>query len=97
MTRVVVRPERLREYLDASEVYRTAAERVGGHFWLFADDSATNTYFEFREAADADRLAAIETTAHTLDSVGAGALLESCATRDALGVGREVPSEASRS
>jgi len=93
----VVRPERLRHYLDASELFRTAAERAGGHFWLFADDSAANTYFEFREAADAERLAAIEAAARAIDSDRADVLEDCCATRDAIAVCREVPSEAPRS
>ena len=89
-----MRPDRLRHYLDASELFRTAAERVGGHFWLFADDSAANTYFEFREASDAERLSAIETTARAIDPGAADVLLECCATREAVAVCREVPSEA---
>jgi len=97
ITRAVVRPDRLRHYLDASELYRTAAERAGGHFWLFADDSAANTYFEFREAADAERLAAIEAAARAIDPDRVDVLRECCATRDAVAVCREVPSEAPRS
>jgi len=96
ITRVVVRPERLRHYLDASELFRIAAARAGGHFWLFADDSTANTYFEFREAADVERLAAIEAAARTIDPDRAGVLEECCATRDAVAVCREVPSEAPR-
>lgn len=91
-----MRPDRLRHYLDASELYRTAAERAGGHFWLFADDSAANTYFEFREASDTARLAAIETAAREIDPDGPGVLRNCCATRDAVAICREVPSEAAR-
>ena len=88
-----MRPDRLRHYLDASELYRTAADRAGGRFWLFADDAAANTYFEFREASDAERLAAIETAARAIDPARAGILEASCATRDTVAICREVPSE----
>lgn len=97
ITRVVVRPDRLRHYLDASELYRKAAERAGAYFWLFADDSAANTYFEFREASDEERLSAIEAAAREIDPNGADVLRECCATRDTLAVCREIPSEAPRS
>lgn len=90
-----MRPEGLRIYLDASELYRSAAEEVGGHFWLFADDRAGNTYFEFREAADVERLEAIETRARAIDAGAAAALLECCESRDAIATCREVPSSAS--
>lgn len=88
-----MRSDRLVRYLEASELYRAAAERTGGHFWLFADDSAANTYFEFREAADVERLAAIETSARDIDPDGAGALADSCETREAVATCREVPAE----
>ena len=94
IARVVVRSDRLRDYLDASELYRTAAEREGGHFWLFADESAADTYFEFREAADPERLAAIEAGARAIDPDRADVLKECCMSRDAVAVCREVPSEA---
>lgn len=96
ITRAVVRPERLRDYLEASELYRMAAERAHGHFWLFAVDAAANTYIEFREAADQERLAAIDFTARSMDAGLAGTLRSSCLTRDAAIDCREVPPESSR-
>ena len=95
ITRARVRPESLRIYLDASELYRGAAHEAGGHFWLFADDRAANTYFEFREAADVEGLEAIETTARSLDSDAARALVSSCESREAIATCREVPSSSS--
>ena len=93
ITRAVVRPDGLRHYLRASELYRSAAERTGGHFWLFADDSAANTYYEFREAAGMDRLAAIDTTAREIDPALADSLHETCVSRDSVATCREVPAE----
>lgn len=93
IARVVVRADGLRAYLEASELFRAAAARVGGHFWLFADDAGANTYFEFREAADPERLEAIDATAHALQPVTAAKLVDCCVTRDAVATCREVPSE----
>jgi hypothetical protein len=91
ISRAVVRADRLSDYLRAADLYRRAAERTGGHFWLFAEDGAVNTYIEFREAADGERLAAIEATANSIDPSLAGALRKCCLSRDALATCREVP------